>query len=36
MLLAAGLEWVVVWALMLLAVVAWGSGKWSVDGILEK
>jgi putative oxidoreductase len=25
-----------VWAMMLLAVVAWGPGKWSVDGILEK
>lgn len=25
-----------VWAMMLLAVVAWGPGKWSVDGVLKK
>ncbi|MBV2182247.1 MAG: DoxX family protein [Castellaniella sp.] len=25
-----------VWAMMLLAMVAWGPGKWSVDGILGK
>ncbi|TAM73620.1 MAG: DoxX family protein [Candidimonas sp.] len=25
-----------VWAMMLLAVVAWGPGKWSVDSVLEK
>lgn len=25
-----------VWAMMLLAVVAWGPGTWSVDGILGK
>ncbi|TAN29620.1 MAG: DoxX family protein [Castellaniella sp.] len=25
-----------VWAMILLAVVAWGPGKWSVDGILGK
>lgn len=24
-----------IWAMMLLAVVAWGPGRWSVDGILE-
>ncbi|HEX7386433.1 MAG TPA: DoxX family protein [Castellaniella sp.] len=25
-----------VWAMMLLAVVAWGPGSWSVDGLLRK
>lgn len=25
-----------IWAMMLLALVAWGPGRWSVDGILEK